>query len=163
MEKKRALVILVCIIAMASLSQPIRTAEGEESFSIITEKTVYYEDETVHVYVKADSLEPDGNITITYVNVTDASNTLIAEWNDLAIVLTDTVNLQYVGSFVLEQPGDYTIYAEAYGCPIFLIVWLIIRCILRLVIPEVPIGTIAVVVPMLLVLLVKIAFKRREV
>ena len=163
MKTKRVSVIFFCILVMASLSISIGVAEAEESFSIITEKTEYYEGEIVNVYVQANSLEPGGNITVIYVNVTDTMNNLIVEWDGLSIVLTDTVNLHYVGSFTLEQPGDYIICARAYGCPILLIVWLIIKCILRFLIPEIPLGTAAALIPMLLVLTAKKISKRKEV
>jgi hypothetical protein len=131
---------------------PLVTAdESTESFSVHTDKEEYLVGEPVDIYVKAKEIDPNETITVTDVIVYDHGNITVAEWHNLSIVLTDTTTPAYVGSIIAELEGTYQVSAEATGC-----LWIlraIYRFICRLlrpkVIPDVPFGTVMVMVTFL--------------
>ena len=143
-------VIWLCLMV---ISTPLAMAdETTESFSVYTDKEEYLIGEAVNIYVKANAIDPNETITVTDVVAYDPANVSVAEWHNLTIVLTDTETPAYVGTFIAESEGTYTVSAKATGC--LWILWAIFWFICRWfhppqVIPEVPFGTIIAMVSFL--------------
>lgn len=165
MQTKRTIVILSVILSLSIiLIYPAYADEKTESFTVYTEKQVYIEGEQVNIYVKANSIDPGQNITLTDVFVYDPENSIAIEWHNMSIVLTDTTQTEYVGTFFANTEGNYTIYAEATGCP-----W-IIRCWWFFcwnrppnhVVPESPFGTITAMAAMFGAFVLATARKRHN-
>ena len=116
--------------------------ETTESFTVYTDKQIYIEGEPVNIYVKANSIDPGQNITVTDVIVNNPENKTVTEWHDLSIVLTDTTQTITVGTVIATTEGNYTIYAEATGCLWRLRCWWFFCWRHPFVIPEYPFGTI---------------------
>lgn len=141
MSIKFAIVTLFLLVLLVPL---VRADGTTESFRARAHKQEYLVGEPVNIYVKADSIDPGQNITVTDVVVYDPNNSSVAEWHNLAIVLTDTTTPELVGTLTATVEGTYTVSAVAFGCT-----WLLgARCYflcLRLQneVPEVPFGTIA--------------------
>jgi hypothetical protein len=142
----------------------VKADETMEPFSVYTDKAEYLVGEVINIYVKANEINPNETITVTEVVVYDPSNTSVAEWHDLSIMLTDTATPIFVGKIISKSEGSYTVLAEAAIGPllgsgggqieancgwwIWRVIW---RFICRFwrnhhVIPEVPIGTIVTVI-----------------
>ena len=141
--------LAICLLA---LSVPLVMADGltdggvPESFSVYTDKLDYEVGETVTVYVKADSIDPNQVITVTDVIAYDPNSSPVAQWRGISIVLSDTTTPKIVGTFTAPVEGFYTVEASGTGCP------QILRCSWRFhcrprvpinVVPEFPFGTIA--------------------
>jgi hypothetical protein len=141
-----ALCLLILLVPLAGAD------ETTESFIVYTEKEEYVIGEPVNIYVRAEAIDPNQTITVTDVIVYDPSNVSIIEWHNISIVLTDTTTPEYVGTVIATTEGEYTVIANATGCPWFIIRWCRFfcwwwsRCWKRNVIPEYPFGTIAAMV-----------------
>jgi hypothetical protein len=149
MQTKRSLILIFSVILYLSamLVCPARADETTESFTVYTEKQVYMEGEQVNIYVKADSIDPGQNITVTDVIVYDPRNSIVAEWHNISVTLMDTTHTEYVGTLTAMLEGTYTVYAEATGCPWRIPGWWFFFCWCHNchhdhVIPEYPLGTI---------------------
>jgi hypothetical protein len=108
--------------------------------------------ELINIYVKAESIDPDQNITVTDIIVYGLDNSSVIEWHDLSIVLTDTETPKLAGTLTATMEGNYTVSANATGCPWILLRWWWFRCWFRKpkhVIPEVPFGTIVAMATLL--------------
>lgn len=144
--------LLVASLCLMILLVPMARASAEtESFSIYTDKEEYEMGESVNIYVKANAIDPNETITVTDVVVYDESNSTVAEWRGISIVLEDTTTTKYVGTFAVGAPGNYTIWANATGCLwILCAIWrFICRWWRHHVIPEYPLGTIGALVAFL--------------
>jgi len=146
MSIKMAIRLVSAALCLLILFVPLASAdETTESFTVYTDKQDYIVGEPIHIYVKAEAIDPNQTITVTDVIIYDPNNSSIAEWHNLSIVLTDTTTIEYVGTVIATSEGEYTVSATATGCPWFL--WTIWRFFCRWwrrnVIPEIPFGTIA--------------------
>jgi len=150
MLKKKVMLLfaLMLLIAPYITVIPLANAEStEESFSVHTDKPEYEVGDIVHVYVKADFIDPNSTITVMNVTVYDPSNSTVVEWRNLSIVLTDTTTFHYVGNFTVTQPGTYTVYATGLGC--WRLLWFFLRFVCWLyqhIIPEYPFGPLTAMV-----------------
>ena len=72
----------------------VSTDESTESFIVYTDKTEYEVGETINIYAKAVSIDPDQVITVCNVTVYDSDNLIVADWSELSMVLTDTITPQ---------------------------------------------------------------------
>jgi hypothetical protein len=102
--------LLILLVPLA------RASTTTESFSIYTDKQDYLVGEPINVYVGANSIDPNQTITVTVVVVYDPNNSTVAEWQNIAIVLTDTVTTETVGMLNATIEGSYTVDANATGC-----------------------------------------------
>jgi hypothetical protein len=134
-------------LCLLILFVPLVSADATtESFTVYTDKNEYLTGEAVNIYVKAEAIDPNQNITVHDVIVYDPNNSSVAEWYNLNIVLEDTTTITYVGTVIATSEGQYTVSAKATGCPWFLwaIFCFICRCRWhRNVVPEYPLGTMA--------------------
>lgn len=130
------LCLLVLLVPLASAS------ETTESFIVYTDKQAYAVGESVNVYVKANSIDPNQTITVTDVVIYDPSNSSVAEWHNVSIELSDTTMPAYVGTVIAASEGTYTVSAEATGCPWRLCAIWRFFCWRLHVVPEYPFGTI---------------------
>jgi hypothetical protein len=142
MSVKFAVVAVVLLVLLVPL---VRADSTTESFIVYTDKQNYTVGDPVSVYVQAQSIDPSQNITVTDVIVYDPTNATAAEWHGLAIVLTDTTTPQLVGTLTATIEGNYTVNANATGCPWLLRAIFVFFCRLLHIntVPEVPYGTIA--------------------
>lgn len=146
--KRIAISIAVLLTISVLLLVPLARADGTaESFIVYTDKTDYLAGEPINIYVKAQAIDPGQNITVTDVVVYDPSYSIVAEWHSLSIVLTSTTTPELVGTLTATIEGNYTVQAEATGCPFILraIFWFFLRWLHSPTntVPEVPFGTIA--------------------
>lgn len=145
--------IAVLWLCTLILTVPLVMAEEPtESFSVYTDKEEYLVGDAVSIYVKANAIDPNETITVVDVVVYDPANVSVVEWHNLSIVLTDTVTPAYVGTFIAESEGTYTVCAQATGCFWLLkAIWKFLCWFLKpkKVIPEVPFGTIIAMVTLL--------------
>jgi hypothetical protein len=150
-----ALCLLVLFIPMVSAD------ETTESFTVYTEKKEYLVGELIDVYVRAEAIDANQSITVTDVVVYSPENSPVGEWRDISIVLTDTTTSRYVGTVVATSEGEYTVSANATGCPwILLAIWRFICRRLQNVVPEVPLGTSMASVAMIIGLVAYVALPR---
>jgi hypothetical protein len=121
-----------------------RVYANSESFSIFTDKQDYVVGEPIIVYVKANSIDPNQTITVTVVVVYDPSNITIAKWQNISIVLTDTITTETVGTLTAPVEGSYTVDANATGCAFILhSCWhFCCHCWCPKTVPDFPLGTI---------------------
>jgi len=132
-----ALCLFVLLIPLASAS------ETTESFTIYTERTEYLVGELINVYAKAEAIDPNQTITITDVVVYNPENLSVVEWRNISIVFVDTTTSQYIGTVVATSEGEYTVSANATGCPwILRAIWRFFCRRLNNTVPEVPLGPI---------------------
>jgi hypothetical protein len=134
-----ALCLLILVVPLVCAD------ETTEAFTVYTDKQDYIVGEAINIYVKAEAIDPNQTITVTDVIAYDPTNSSIAEWHNLSIVLTATATPEYVGTVIATSEGEYTVSAKATGCPWFLWArWRFFcwwwRCN---VVPEYPFGTIA--------------------
>jgi hypothetical protein len=122
-----------------------RASATTESFSVYTDQQSYVVGQTVNVYVKANSIDPNQTITIINVVVYDPNNSTVAEWNNTSIALTNTTTPEYVGTLNATVEGTYTVSANATGCPwILCSKWCFFcECKPPKVVPEYSFGTMA--------------------
>jgi hypothetical protein len=150
-----ALCLLVFFIPL------VRADETTESFTVYTERTNYLVGELVNVYVRAEAIDPNQTITVTDVTVYSPENSSVAAWHDISIELTDTVTPQYVGTAVATSEGEYTVSANATGCPwILLAIWRFFCRRPQNVVPEVPFGTSVASIAMIIGLVAYVAVPR---
>jgi hypothetical protein len=130
------LILVVPIVAHAD--------QTTESFTVFTDKSQYYVGDPVNVYVQANSIDPNNTITVTAVVVYDPTNVSVAQWDNLTITLANNTTIQYVGTVFAETQGQYTVTANATGCP-----WTLhARCCFTCqyyhgnTVPELPFGSI---------------------
>jgi hypothetical protein len=132
--------MLILVVPLAAHAD-----QTTESFTVFTEKSQYYVGDVINIYVKANSLDPNQTITVTDVVVYDPTNVSVAEWHSLAIALVDNTTIQYVGTIIAESEGQYTVAANATGCPwsLHAIWWFTCQFFHRNTVPELPFGSIA--------------------
>lgn len=140
---KIAAIALLCLMILAV---PLAKAdETTESFTVYTDKGEYMVGEIVRIYIEAKAIDPDQTITVHKIVVYDPTNSTVAEWDNLEIVLTETEIPVYVNSIVAEMEGSYSVYAEATGCPWILRAFWWFFCYRfwkPKTVPEVPYGTV---------------------
>jgi len=148
------MIITVALCLLMAFLPLVKADPTSESFTVFTERSQYLVGETINVFVKAEAIDPNQTITVTDVVVFDPNNASVAEWHNMSLVLTYVGEQQCVGSVVGTLEGEYTVSANATGC-----LW-ILRCLWHFfcidhrnhVVPEVPIGTIAMSASMILAL-----------
>lgn len=146
--------VAITLFCLSVLLVPfVKADETTESFTVYTDKQEYLIGETVNVYVKAESIDPDQNITVTDIVVYGPGNSTVAEWSNLSVVLTDTETPVLVGTLTATLEGEYTVSASALGCPWRLRARWWFWCWFWHppcnVVPEVPFGTITAIATLL--------------
>ena len=145
--------IAVALCLLVALLPLVRADETTESFTVFTEKSTYVVGETINVFVKAEAVDPNQTITVTDIVVFDPNNASVAEWHNISIILSYAGAQQHVGTIRATAEGEYTISANANGCPwILRALWRFFCLRLRNYVPEVPLGTVAASASMILAL-----------
>jgi len=141
---RKSFVVSACLFILILLVPLAAAGETTESFTVFTEKEQYYVGEAVNICVRANSIDPNQTITVTDVIVYDPTNVSVAEWHNLSIVLSDTTTIKYVGTVIAKSEGQYTVTANATGCPWTLrAIWLFIcQFFCGNKVPELPFGSI---------------------
>lgn len=156
-------VLIIFIIVLALAVSLVKAQTSDESFSVFTDQTTYNVGDTVTVLTQANYIDPNSTITVTDVNVTDPSGNLVAQWNNLNVVLSNTTTVVQIGTLTANTPGNYTVNAAATGCLTILFChWIFqIKPFIKPV-PEYPLGTITALTAVLAVAGLYIKVKRKQ-
>lgn len=146
MDISKPIKVLILMSCIAAIIIPLVKADGtNEYFNVYTDKTTYEVGGPITVYVQAGLIDPGQNITITDVVVYDPNGLAIAQWHNLAMVLTNTATPALVGTLTATIEGTYTIDANATGCAyrLYSFCHFFCQCRIPKSVPEIPFGTIA--------------------